>query len=246
MFTSVKKGLGAGSEINATQALKTYPVDHVKQVSFAAYRINNGYVKQTQRFSENKPTQFSNKEIVAFTLAHYYDSKSWIPSDFIPITVTDEDKQSLASADNHMRRYTMLALGNLSDFQSDIFAAYCQDDIPSNRLGLLAYLPAFVERELEEKIYKGRLKKEFSKSCAINETKIIGELEILKRVYSVNYEAFFYTAGFDGNLVMFSNKFEYKTGEVFGFRANVKGQQTDRDTGLTVNKINYVKLVRMD
>jgi len=45
---------------------------------------------------------------------------------------------------------------------------------------------------------------------------------------------------------MFSNKFEYKVGEVFGFRANIKGQQTDRDTGLTVNKINYVKLVRMD
>jgi hypothetical protein len=65
-------------------------------------------------------------------------------------------------------------------------------------------------------------------------------------VYSVNYETFFYTAGFNSNLVMFSNKFEYKTGEVFGFRANVKGQQTDRDTGLVVNKLNYVKLVRMD
>ena len=41
-------------------------------------------------------------------------------------------------------------------------------------LGLLAYLPQFVERELEEKIYKGRLKTEFANSTAIKEKKIQG------------------------------------------------------------------------
>jgi hypothetical protein len=151
----------------------------------------------------------------------------------------------LAAADKHMRRYTLLGLGDLNDFQADMFAAYSQDILPVNKTGLIAYLPAFVERELEDKMYKRRLKTEFNNSAAINDKTIIGELEILKRVYSVNYETFFYTAGFNGNLVMFSNKFEYKVGEVFGFRANVKGQQTDRDTNLTVNKINYVKLVKM-
>ena len=225
---------------------KTYNASDVKLLAFAAYRINKGYVKATQRFSENNPTKFSNKEIVKYSLEYNANNEAYVPSDFIMPKVIDEDHVALAAADKHMRRYTLLGLGDLNDFQADMFEAYSQDELPVNKTGLIAYLPAFVERELEDKMYKRRLKTEFNNSAAINDKKIIGELEILKRVYSVNYETFFYTAGFDGNLVMFSNKFEYKTGEVFGFRANVKSQQTDRDTGLTVNKINYVKLVRMD
>tara|TARA_R110000772_G_scaffold28808_3_gene72395 strand:+ start:59 stop:775 length:717 start_codon:yes stop_codon:yes gene_type:complete len=225
---------------------KTFDASFVKLLAFAAYRINNGYAKETQRYSENKPTKFSNKELVKFALTYNQDNTAYVPSDFIMPKIIDEDRAALATAEKHMRRYTLLGLGDLNDFQADIFEAYCQDNIPANKVGLIAYLPAFVERELEDKMYKQRLKSDFANSSKITEPKIIGELEILKRVYSVNYETFFYTAGFNGNLVMFSNKFQYKTGEVFGFRANVKGQQTDRDTGLIVNKINYVKLVRMD
>ena len=229
--------------------LKVYDTRRILELSFAAQRINNGYVKDTRRFSEGQPTTWSNKEIISFSAAAYYNSSNsstYIPSDFIPIKVTDADYAALANADKHMRRYTLLVLGNLSDFQADVFAAYAGERIAVNRIGLLAYLPQFVERELEEKIYKGRLKTEFANSTAIKEKKIIGELEILKRVYSINYETYFYTAGFNGNLVMFSNKFQYKNSEVFGFKANVKSQQTDRDTGLIVNKLNYVKLVKME
>ena len=224
---------------------KTYKASDVKLLAFAAYRINKGYVKATQRYSENTPTKFSNKEIVKYSLEYNANNETYVPSDFIMPKILDEDYTALAAADKHMRRYTMLALGNLNDFLAYLFEAYSQTETPVNRVGLIAYLPAFVERELDDKIYKGRLKTEFAESRAITDKKIIGELEILKRVYSVNYETFFYTAGFNGNLVMFSNKFEYKVGEVFGFRANVKSQQTDRDTGLTVNKINYVKLVKV-
>ena len=229
--------------------LKDYDTRRILELSFAAQRINNGYVKDTRRFSEGQPTTWSNKEIISFSAAAYYNSSNsstYIPSDFIPIKVTDADYAALANADKLMRRYTLLVLGNLSDFQADVFAAYAGERIAVNRIGLLAYLPQFVERELEEKIYKGRLKTEFANSTAIKEKKIIGELEILKRVYSINYETYFYTAGFNGNLVMFSNKFQYKNSEVFGFKANVKSQQTDRDTGLIVNKLNYVKLVKME
>ena len=226
--------------------LKTYPTKLLLELAFAANRINQGYVKTTRRYSEGQPTTFSNKEIVSFTAAHYLQDNPYLPSDFVPVKVTEEDRTALATAEKHMRRYTMLALGNLNDFQADIFAAYSQTDTPVNSVGLIAYLPQFVERELEDKIYKGRLKSEFAKSAAIKDKKIIGELEILKRIYSVNYETYFYTAGFNGNLVMFSNKFEYKTGEVFGFRANVKNQTVDNDTGLTVNRLNYVKLIKMN
>ena len=223
----------------------SYKASDVKLLAFAAYRINKGYVKETQRYSENNPTKFSNKEIVKYSLEYNADKEAYVPSDFIIPKILDEDHVALAAADKHMRRYTLLGLGDLNDFQADMFAAYSQDILPVNKTGLIAYLPAFVERELDDKMYKRRLKTEFAESRAITDKKIVGEMEILKRVYSINYETFFYTAGVNGNLVMFSNKFEYKVGEVFGFRANIKGQQTDRDTNLTVNKINYVKLVKM-
>ena len=220
-----------------------YPTQALLELAFAAHRVNRGYIKQTRRYSESEPTTFSNKELVSYTAAA--GSEQFIPHDFMPLKVTEEDLAAKASADKHMRRYTMLAMGNLSDFENDVYSAYCSEVMPINRVGLIAYLPQFVERELEDKIYKSRLKTEFANSAPILEKKIIGELEILKRVYSVNYETFFYTAGFNGNLVMFSNKFEYKVGEVFGFRANVKNQTTDNDTGLTVNRINYVKLYKV-
>ena len=223
----------------------SYKASDVKLLAFAAYRINKGYVKETQRYSENNPTKFSNKEIVKYSLVYNADKEAYVPSDFIMPKILDEDHIAVAAADKHMRRYTLLGLGDLNDFQADMFAAYSQDILPVNKTGLIAYLPAFVERELDDKMYKRRLKTEFAESRAITDKKIVGEMEILKRVYSINYETFFYTAGVNGNLVMFSNKFEYKVGEVFGFRANIKGQQTDRDTNLTVNKINYVKLVKM-
>ena len=225
--------------------IPSYEASDVKLLAFAAYRINKGYVKETQRYSENNPTKFSNKEIVKYSLEYNADKEAYVPSDFIMPKILDEDHIAVAAADKHMRRYTLLGLGDLNDFQADMFAAYSQDILPVNKTGLIAYLPAFVERELDDKMYKRRLKTEFAESRAITDKKIVGEMEILKRVYSINYETFFYTAGVNGNLVMFSNKFEYKVGEVFGFRANIKGQQTDRDTNLTVNKINYVKLVKM-
>jgi len=227
--------------------LKDYDTRRILELAFAAQRVNNGYVKQTRRYSEGQTTIWSNKEIVAFS-ADYYNNymTEWVPADFIAIKVTDEDRAALAAADKHMRRYTLLALGNLTEFQSDVFTAYISDRVTANRIGLLAYLPQFVDRELEDKIYKGRLKTEFAHSSAIKEKKIIGELEILKRVYSANYETFFYTAGFNGNLVMFSNKFQYTINDVFGFKASVKGQKTDNESGLTVNKINYVKLIKME
>ena len=48
--------------------LKTVPTQEALAFAVAAQRINNGYVKDTRRFSEDNPTIFSNKEIVKFAL----------------------------------------------------------------------------------------------------------------------------------------------------------------------------------
>lgn len=99
--------------------MQDFLTEQVLELAFTAYRVNNGYVKQTQRFSEGQSTVFSNKELVTYS-AYYYtqkdtesDFKMWIPEDFIALKVTDEDRAAKAKADLHMRRYTMLALGKI-------------------------------------------------------------------------------------------------------------------------------------
>ena len=46
-----------------TLPLKTVPTQEALAVAYAAFRIRNGYLKQTRRYSEEKPTEHSNKDM---------------------------------------------------------------------------------------------------------------------------------------------------------------------------------------
>lgn len=230
-----------------------YPTQKLLELAFAAHRINGGYVKETRRYSEGNPTIFSNKEIVAYSAAYYYNKpaeennvlKTWIPADFVPVKVTEEDHDAKASADKHMRRYTLLAMGKLSDFENDVYSAYCSEVMPITRVGLIAYLPEFVDRELQAKIYKQRLQTEFANSKHYTLDPVVGNCEILKVIrVTREYEEPFYMhfGAIDGNLVCFAKKEGFAEGLVYQISAKVKGQDKERETGLPMTRINYVKL----
>ncbi len=235
--------------------LRAYPTEKLIELAFAAYRVNGGYIKDTQRYSEDKPTVYSNKEIVAYSAAYYnqYNEndgvlKTWVPSDFVPVKVTDEDRAAKADADRHMRRYTLLALGNLGEFQQDVFTAYSNEYTTINRIGLIAYLPEFVYRELQDKMYKERLKTEFANS-RYYENKVEGDCEILKVIrVSKEFEEPFYMhfGAVDGNLICFARKEGFAVGKVYVITAKVKGQDRERETGLPMTRVNYVKLKKTE
>lgn len=231
-----------------------YPTEKLLEFAFAAYRVNKGYVKTTNRYSEDTPTQYSNKELIMYTAASQdsdaNDSifKIWIPADFFPVQVTDEDRAALADAHKHMRRYVMLSLGNLTDFQQDIFTAYSSETMPINKPGLIAYLPEFVNRELQDKMYKERLKKEFADSCYY-ESKIDGNVEILKVIkYTSEFTdtSYMHIGAVNGNLISFSRKEGFAVGQVYTITAKVKGKDKERETGLPLTKVNYVKLKKTE
>ena len=96
------------------------PVFNTQEVLAYAYAIQNknkGYMKDTQRFSEtNNKTIFSNKDYLKFQFIPEHR-----PPDFIPITISAHDYDSVDSALKHFRRYTLGLLGeSLNDFQQDI------------------------------------------------------------------------------------------------------------------------------
>jgi len=234
--------------------LLEYPTQKLLELAFAAHRVNGGYVKDTRRYSEGQPTTYSNKEIVTYSAFHYNQyndpaSKPFIPSDFIPVKVTDEDLAAKADADCHMRRYTMLAMGKLSDFENDVYTAYCSEVMNVNRVGLIAYLPEFVNRELKQKAYKLRLKSEFANSKHYTNDPVAGNCEILKviRVAREFDEPFYMHFGaIDSNLVCFARKEGYAEGLVYQISAKVKGHEMERETGLPMTRINYVKLKKTE
>lgn len=219
-----------------------FSTQQLLELAFAAHRVNKGYEKQTRRYSEGMPTTFSNKELVAYTAVS--GTEQFVPHDFMPLKVTEEDRAAKLQADKHMRRYTMLAMGKLSDFENDVYSAYCSEVMPINRIGLIAYLPEFVERELKAKEYKLRLKAEFANSQHLDGN-IEGNCEILKVIrVSRDFDETFYMhfGAIDGNLVCFARKEGYAEGVTYTIKAKVKGHESERETGLPMTRINYVKL----
>lgn len=221
----------------------TYNTEQVLLFAFAASRRNKDeYIKDTRRFSEDTPTQFANKELVRF--ATMSDPRV-VPDDFIPLEITQEDKDNLEDARRHMRRYTLLAMGDLDEFTSNMFEAYSRDEAKSQHIGILAYFPAFVERDLKNNIYKKRLRLEFKDSKYISEDIVNKKVEILKTIPLSS--GFFeptnmYFGSVDGNLVCFNKKDKLNIDSFYTLKAKVKGTDKERETGLTMTRLNYVKV----
>ena len=144
---------------------KAIPIQTALAVAFMADRLNNGYVKETRRFSEDVPTIFSNKEVVKF---YFAEQDNFTPEDYVKAIPIDEDFDCVDIALKHFKRYSMELLGNnLSDFQKDVFQCVGGDTVHKNRLGLVAYVPELVRREVEQSKLKKLLRTEYRNSQPI-------------------------------------------------------------------------------
>lgn len=228
---------------------RTFPIDAVLALSFAAYRVNSGYVK-ISKLTENNTRVWSNKEIVAYTLKsqevnnNKYDN--WVPSEFVVVDVTDEDVKNVELAKKHIKRYTLgLLSGKISAFQKDIFDAVTEENLPSTKISLVSYVPELILRETTEK-ERTRLIKENYKDSVHYNTSVSGTCEILKSFYLKNVECYVYVCGIDGNLVSFTNLKKYEVGTQHKITAKVKKQDYCPDTGLPQSRLHYVKFKKND
>lgn len=225
---------------------KMYKTQEVLAVAFAAFKRNGGYVKVTERFNEpQNKTRFANKELVKLQFA---DSTVWKPQDYLALTVTEDDYENVDIALKHFRRYTLGVIGNqLSGFQKDVFDAVTSDEVDAGKLGVLAYVPELVKREVEENAFKKLLRTEYHASQDIGKEgdEIDGVLKILSRFYSEQWQSYNYVADYMGNLVSFMNKYEHTVGEHKKFKAKVKGHGKNRTFEVSETRLNYVKLYKV-
>lgn len=228
---------------------KTLPNQDMLALAYAAYRVNeNKYVKNTQRFSEDTPTKFSNKELMRMFLTQKGHAAHYVPNDYVPFRVTDEDYAAVERARNHFKRYTMDILGDsLTDFQKTVYEAYCADNIPVNSAGIVAYLPELVERELDDIAFKKLLRTEYRDSVHLRSVgdSVEGVAKILRKFWSEQWEKFNYTAALDGNIVSFMNAYDHEIGSMKRIKAKVKGHTKNRMFSVDETRLNYVKLYKV-
>ena len=222
--------------------LRTVPTQEALATAVAAFRINEGYVKDTRRFSEDNPTIFSNKEIVKFAF-----NSDYRPTDFILPTLTADDYAEVAQIHKWLKRYVFLGLGQLDDFKRDMIESVSQDTVSVNNLGRVAFIPEFVKRDQHETGLTKEIRIEYRDSQYLGKEKDVveGVAKILDKRYSTHWESYNYTAVIDGNLISFMNKFEHNVGDMKRIKAKVKSQTKNKLFGANETRLNYVKLYKV-
>ena len=213
-------------------------------VAFMADRLNKGYIKETRRFSEDVPTIFANKEIVKF---FFTEEQNFTPEDYVKAIPTNEDFDSVDIAQKHFKRYTMELLGDsLNDFQKDVFSSISQENVSRSKLGLVAYVPELVRKEVKDAKLKKLFRIDYRNSMPIGKVgeAINGNLKIIDRNWSTNWESYNYVADYNGNLVSFMNKFKFNIDQRFNFKAKVKGHQKNRLFEVNETIMNYFRKVK--
>tara|TARA_B100000683_G_scaffold262496_1_gene289655 strand:- start:346 stop:1050 length:705 start_codon:yes stop_codon:yes gene_type:complete len=213
-------------------------------VAFMADRLNKGYIKETRRFSEDVPTIFANKEIVKF---FFTEEQNFTPEDYVKAIPTNEDFDSVDIAQKHFKRYTMELLGDsLNDFQKDVFSSISQENVSRSKLGLVAYVPELVRKEVKDAKLKKLFRIDYRNSMHIGKVgeAINGNLKIIDRNWSTNWESYNYVADYNGNLVSFMNKFKFNIDQRFNFKAKVKGHQKNRLFEVNETRMNYFRKVK--
>ena len=247
-MTTIYQPIGYAKRMQTPEVLplKTIPTQDALALAYAAYRRNNNeYVKDTRRFSTdgNKPV-YSNKELIKYTLEA--QKGAWTPDDFEPLVVTEEDYAGVEDCRAHFKRYTMLALGELTDFQKGIFEVVSADEHKQID-GRIAYVPQFVTNERKENALKKTIRVDYRDSQHLgNEGDAVeGVVKLLERYWSNQYERYSYVGVVDGNIVSFMNAHKHEVGDMKRIKAKVKRKGTNRLFSANETRLNYVKLYKV-
>jgi hypothetical protein len=172
-------------------------------------------------------------------------SPTWRPNDYEEVVITSNDYDNVNEAIKHFRSYSFKLLGeDLSDFQKDVFAVMQDKDLKKHQLGLAAYIPELVKKDLDENKFKKLLRITYRDSEWVGKEKdaVNGVIKILQRTYSSRWESNNYVADYMGNIVSFMNKDVYAVNECYHINAKVKAQSTNRLFEVKETRLNYVKV----
>jgi len=135
---------------------------------------------------------------------------------------------------------------SLSEFQKDVFSAISNPTVEKNRLGLVAYVPELVRKEIQSAKLKKLLRTEYRNSMPVGKPgqPIDGNLKILDKNWSSNWESYNYVGDFAGNLVSFMNKIPFDIDQRINFKAKVKAHGKNKLFDVHETRINYLRKLK--
>ena len=219
----------------------------VLSLAFAAHRVNNGYEKFGQNsFDEKTGTtivhKYANKDIVKYQITGRY-----IPSNYIHITVKEEDRQKAVKAKDHFEKYMFNILGgDINDFTQNILDVIFKEEVTKYDLGLLAYIPEMIDRDTKNDSLEELLQKEYLNSEYLGpvKEKFSGKCKILNSRFLHGYNCWIYLAGCNGNLLSFFNKKSLIVNSELEITARIKYQGKNKvNNNIKETGINYVKII---
>jgi hypothetical protein len=233
---------------NKMRQATSRPADDVLAAAFAAFRLNKGYEKNHVYENYVTPdgdhiTTIKRKSNKTMVYEHLM-TKELMP-------ITNEDKDNVVKAREHFKKYTLHSLGSesngLNEFESNVYACMIAETHTDTEFGIVAYIPALMERELREKELKKTIKADYSNSNhqgAVGE-KLTTRLTILNKRYLQSYQRYVYNAGDGENLFSFwhiSGSFDVN-GE-YDIEGKVKSHGTAYKRNEDETVLNYVKFRR--
>lgn len=208
---------------------KEYTAEQVWAAACAANRINGSYIKY-EDFREHGPVRLRNRDLMMLVLRES--------------SATAEDIEMGVAARQYFQGLLLKQLtGKINSFEQSSLACAGKDSIMDNdylTLSIIASLPASYSRGLERDRSKEEMSYILENSSHIGQLgdKIyLPDVQVLRSVYSINYNTHFITGVSDKNVVFFA----YKEPLTIGAKVNISGRtKQHRDQGQT--QLNRVKI----
>ena len=223
-----------------------YLAHEVIAIAFACFRINEGYVKETRRFStEGMATLFSNKEMIGMKLEHTR------PDDYNDFEVTDEDYNYAKISVDWLHKDNALGIigGTLNDFMSNVMSSISQTSVTAKSFGMMGIVPKVYFDSLLKKTTKKDLKTNFGESKHISTIgdEIEGSFTLKGIKFVDKFSCHVLNGHIEGNLVSFSKNFDQtnqlpQEGVTFKLSGKVKRHGENYVTKLPETLLNYVKI----
>ena len=220
----------------------TIATKELAALAFAAYRFNNGLIKDSVRWDESTESLVPvtpNKVLMRNTVSQKEGE--------LHLTITDDDRQQAELAINAIASDIVVKLlsgKRISDFVQNLNSAVTKETATANDCGLIAWLPEMFGRVKIDQVNKEQMI-EFSMSSeyigAIDQ-KVTIDFTVINSRYLRDYNCYS-VFGHDNNgncVSYFTRKDEFtKSGKITG---KVKSHKTDDyHNGAKVTTINYVK-----
>lgn len=204
---------------------KMYQVDLVFAAAQAAYRkLGSKYVKK-QYFSDG--TELTNAELLRTLVEDITE-------------ITAEDKTIADEIRTHYKGLMMKILAGkvLNEFDSKALALANSEQISERELGTVAYLPAGYDLAKKRQSVDDRINYAQGGYLGSIGDKLSFNAEVLRTVYSQQWQCYFVTAITDKDqVVFFSNKQAFEVGSKIVAQGTVKNHHADGKT-----QFNRVKI----